>query len=489
MKKTITYISLLLILAGSSSCKKLLTEKPKGLTVEGFYNTAAEVEAGLGAIYTPLRNDMSGYWIGILETHAEWGAGLTGGANFDSYKTMQGLSATGENNLIPRWNNFFTSIRNANLVIKYLPESTILTQNEKDRYMGEARFMRAFAYFQLVKGWGGVPLHTEANLDESLMIPRATKQQVYDLITGDLEFAETALPDNASLVGKPSRWAAKSVLADVYFYQALYVKAADKAKEVINSAKYSLERVTVADDFNKLFGMNSNSKEEIFYLKYNQNSPSQLVLYTLQITTPWFGSNGYGVITWTNTSKFYKAWNDNDLRKKFNWYVEQTRLTPWVAGQPEFPNQGIISPKKYNSPGSTIETFSLPLYRYADVLMIYAEASAQATGPTADGVEKLNMVHRRAYGFDPLLPSAVDFKAADYNAVTFTDLVVQERAYETQMEGKRWFDLVRSGRVKTIMKNNIGRDVADKHLLWPIPRIEFDLNKALDPAKDQNPGY
>ncbi len=128
-------------------------------------------------------------------------------------------------------------------------------------------------------------------------------------------------------------------------------------------------------------------------------------------------------------------------------------------------------------------------YRYADVLLIYAEASAQAAGPTADGVEKLNMVHRRAYGLDPLQPSSVDFQLAAYTTETFTDLVVQERGYEFQLEGKRWFDLVRSGRVKEVMKNNIGREVADKHLLWPIPRIEFDLNKGLDPTKDQNPGY
>lgn len=99
------------------------------------------------------------------------------------------------------------------------------------------------------------------------------------------------------------------------------------------------------------------------------------------------------------------------------------------------------------------------------------------------------MVHRRAYGLDPLLPSLVDFKLADYTKTTFTDLVIQERGYEFQLEGKRWFDLVRSGRVKEVMKENIGIDIADKDLLWPIPRIEFDLNKGLDKTKDQNPGY
>lgn len=489
MKRTIFYLSWLLILGTTFSCKKVLLESPKGLTIEAFYNTPAEVEAGLAAIYVPLRQQMSGWWIAILETHAEWGAGMNGQTNFDSYKSMQGLSSTGENNLIPRWNAFYTSIRNANLVINYTPNSTVLNQEQKDSYVAEAKFMRAFAYFQLVRGWAGVPIHTEQNLSESSNIPKGTKEQVYDLITSDLEFAENNLPDNPPLVGKPSKWSAKAFLSDVYLYQALYAKASEKANEVIMSGKYSLERVTVADDFNKLFGMNSNSKEEVFYLKYNQNSPGELILFTQQEQTPWFGSGGYGLINWTKTSKFYKAWDDNDLRKRFNWYDEQVNLKPFLAGQPEFPNQEIISPKKYNNPDATIETFSLTCYRYADVLLIYAEASAQAAGPTADGVEKLNMVHRRAYGLDPLQPSSVDFQLAAYTTTTFTDLVVQERGYEFQLEGKRWFDLVRSGRVKEVMKNNIGRDVADKHLLWPIPRIEFALNKGLDPTKDQNPGY
>lgn len=489
MKKTIIYVSALLTLVTIVSCKKTLLESPKGLTVEAFYNTPAEVEAGIAAIYEPLRKDMSGWWLAILETHTDWAGGRTGSANFDSYRAFQGLSNTGENNLIPRWNAFYTSIRNANLVINYTPKSTVLTQAQKDGYLAEAKYMRAFAYFQLVKGWAGVPIHTEQNLSETSSISRGTKKQVYDLITGDLEFAENNLPDNPLLIGKPSKWAAKTFLADAYFYQALYQKASDKAKEVIASGKYSLEPVTAPNDFNKLFGMNSNSKEEIFYLHYNQNSPSSMTTFILASTTPWFGTAGFGVIIWTTTSPFYKAWNDNDLRKQFNWYTDNTRPAPWLAGQPAYPNTGIISTKKYNNPGVTISTFSMPCYRYAEVLLIYAEASAQAAGPTADGVEKLNMVHRRAYGFNPLQPSPVDFNAADYNTKTFTDLVIQERAYEFQLEGKRWFDLTRSGRAKEVIKNNLFIDVADKALLWPIPRIEFDLNKGLDPAKDQNPGY
>lgn len=488
MKKIIIYLFALLS-TGIFSCKKTLMESPKSLTVEAFYNTPAEVEAGLAAIYQPLRGDMSGWWLAILETHTDWGGGRTGSANFDSYRALQGLSNTGENNLISRWNAFYVAIRNANLVINYTPKSTVLSQTQIDGYLAEAKFMRAFAYFQLVKGWGGVPLQTEENLSETDNIPKGSQQQVYDLITSDLEFAENNLPDEPVLVGKPSKWAAKTLLADDYFYQALYQKASDKANEVIMSGKYSLESVTVADDFNKIFGMNSNSDEEIFYLHYNQNSPSSIVLFLLSPSTPWFGAPGFGVVVWTNTSKLYQEWNDNDLRKRFNWYRDTTRKAPWLAGQPAYPNDGIISTKKYNNPGATIATFSLPVYRYAEVLLIYAEASAQAAGPTADGIEKLNMVHRRAYGYDLLQPSPVDFKASDYTTETFTDLVVQERGFEFQLEGKRWFDLKRSGRVKEVIKDHLSIDVADKALLWPIPRIEFDLNKGLDPAKDQNPGY
>ncbi len=491
MKKTIYFIAVVLLLGTISSCKKLLEESPKGLSVDGFYNTPAEVEAAVAAIYSPLRSDMSGWWIGILECQTEWGAGMDATTNFDSFKSMAGLDDVGQKNVIPRWNVFYVAIRNANLVIKYVPNGTELSEEQKNTYLGEARFLRAFVYFQLVRGWGGVPLQTESNMSETDNIPKATKEQVYELITTDLEFAEAQLPDNAPLVGKPSKWAAKSFLSDVYFYQGMNDKAAAKANEVIGSAKYSLERLTMADDFNKVFGMGAASPEEIFYLKYSLNSPGELILFTQQESTPWFGSSGYGIINWQNKAKFYTTWNDNDFRKQFNWY-EDAKSNPFLANQPGFPTTGvtILSPKKYNNPTATVETFSLPCYRYADVLLIYAEASAQAGGPTADGMEKLNIVHRRAYGFDPLQPSVVDYQLSDYPSVkAFTDLVIRERGYETQLEGKRWFDLVRSGTVKEVMLENIGRDVAEKHLLWPIPQIEFDLNHGLDKSKDQNPGY
>lgn len=489
--KNIILCSTLVLTISVVSCEDdLLVEDPKLLTIEGFYNTTDEVEAGLAAIYSPLRGMMSGWWLGILITHTEWGAGYTGSANFDSYRSMQGLSNVGANNLVSRWNSFYESIRNANLVIRHTPESEILTQEQIDLYVAEARFLRGFAYFQLVRAWGGVPIYTEENMDETTGAPRATQEQVYELITSDIEFAENQLPDDAPVLGRPSTWVAKTVLADVYLFRELYAQASETALEVIQSGKFSLEQVSEPNDFNNLFGLTANSPEEIFYLKYNDIQPSQLILFTQAIQTPWFGTNGFGIYFWHDQAELYTTWDDDDFRKVFNWY-ELEIDNPFLSGQPFFPTEGvtILDSKKYNAPEAVRAAFDLPVYRFADVLMIYAEASARENGnPIDDSMEKLNMVHRRAYGNDPNQPSLVDFNISEYSDLeSFIALVTQEQGYEFQMEGKRWFFLKRTGELNRIMEA-IGRPVVEKHLLWPIPAIEFDLNEALSPS-DQNPGY
>jgi hypothetical protein len=132
-----------------------------------------------------------------------------------------------------------------------------------------------------------------------------------------------------------------------------------------------------------------------------------------------------------------------------------------------------------------------PFYRFADVLLIYAEAAARVNnGPTAEAMEMLNMVKRRAYGKPSTTPSDIDYSLADYSTLeSFLDLVLKERGWETVDEAKRWADLKRLGRAKEIIGAATGKTVADKHFWWPIPVGEMDFNSAIDPVKDQNPGY
>ena len=474
MKKILYSILMLFII----SCNKELQENPKSLAVENFYNTPSEVDAAIGAIYSPLRvSDCFGaVYQAIQEASSDV---FVGRASFAPTSEFQGLNGTNITRVGKIWNNLYLSIRNANLVIKNTPNGKSLSDEMKNRYIGEAKFLRALSYFFLVRNWGGVIIRTEQNMDVRDE-PRRSSEDVYKLIIEDLKFAEINLPDAPLNSGRPSKWAAKTVLSDVYFYQGDYTDATTKANEIIQVAKYSLVQVTVSDDFNKLFGPTiATSPEEIFYLKYSELSPWAFPIYTNGVNTPYLGINGYYAIYSNTENPLYKNWDDNDFRKSFGWYKWNVSLGP-----------NIILNKKFIDPGELTPRNDYPLYRYADLLLIYAEASCQAAGaPTSDGIEKLNMVHRRAYGYDPLQPSSVDFKISNYDKQSFIDLVVKERGYETQAEGKRWLDLKRTGKAADYINAAWGKTILEKALLWPIPISELNYNKGLDPTKDQNPGY
>lgn len=473
MKKIIVIILTLILF----SCEDALVEKPKSIAVKTFYNTPGEVESAIAAIYLPLRWE-DGITTVYTSTQEAFSDFFTGRGSFATLSDYQGLDGTNTTRAGRTWNILYLSIRNANLIINNVPNGINLSDNDKNEYIAEAKFLRALAYFHFVRNWGGVPLRTEENMD-IIGVSRNTTAEVYQLITNDLNFAQNNLPDVATIAGKPSKWSAKTLMADVYFYQGMNAEASEKANEVIQSGKYSLVGVTTASDFDKIFGPTVvSSSEEIFYFKSSVDNSINLPIYYNGVGTPYLGTDGYYVIHCKPTNLLYMNWNGNDLRKQYDLYL-------WSTGLGD-----VYLIKKFSDPTNSSPRNDLPLYRYTDVLLLYAEASCLAANqPTADGVEKLNMVHRRAYGYDPMQPSPFDFKIADYNKQSFADLVIRERLYETIGEGKRWFDLKRTGKVKEYIKANTGKDVTDKHLLWPIPVSELNYNTALDMNTDQNPGY
>ncbi len=481
MKKILYFILASFILL---SCKDALVEAPKSLAEETFYNTPAEVESAIAAIYLPLRDAgcMGGLYPTQLECYTDYGYGRGSHAMLSDF---QGLDGTNQTKTDGFWGYFYLSIRNANIVIKNAPNGNKLTPADTCKYIAEAKFLRAFTYFTMVRNWGGVPIRTEKNMTVQ-NIKRNTVDEVYQLIYSDLKFAEANLPEYAPLVGKPSKWSAKTLLADVYFTQGKNAEARDKAKEVILSNKYSLVPVTTADDYSKIFGPEViTTSEEIFYLKFSRLGNSLGFAYLMYLNHPgtkYYGGGGYYTVYSTTDNSVIASWDKKDLRYSL-WYSYNIGL-----GTNTILTKKFIDPLAPNANGGGND---YPLYRYADVLLMYAEADCRASGaPSADAIEKLNMVHRRAYGKNPTLPDAsVDFKIADYNKDSFNDLVLRERGFETQFEGKRWLDLKRTGKVKEIILAATGKVVADKHLLWPIPVSELNYNSAIDPTKDQNPGY
>src|SRR5690554_128111 len=464
------------------SCEDVLEERPKTVAVEVFYNTAEEVETAVNAIYTPLRSNNMVEQVVILDTHTDWGYGR--GSRAD-YNNLQGFNAANINNAGSRWNDFYLAIRNANLVIDNAPNGTSISQEDIDKYIAEARFLRAFAYFQLVRNWGSILLRTEENMLD-FDLPKSPVDAVYDLIISDLTFAENNLPENQALIGKPTLYAAKTMLADVHLTLGNFSDAMDKANEVIQSGKYSLVPVQDKEDFQyNLFGPELvTSTEEIFYLKYTREAgQGSWMLWVLSHpSTGNFNFGGAYAHYSDATNPFYINWSDDDIRKSL-WDRIDFGLGANTIVSSKYIDQNAVE----QSRGAGND---LPIYRYAEVLLIYAEASAlAANGPTPEGVEALNMVHRRAYGQDPGAPSEFDFNIADYDAQSFQDLVLQERAYEFIFEGKRWYDLKRTGKTKEVIEPAKGITIAEKAYLWPIPISELDYNASLDPATDQNPGY
>jgi len=476
------YSFLILILLSLASCKDILKEEPKAIAVSTYYNTADEILAGVNAIYPPYQTGLY-FVLYPLQIESYSDLLIPRGSYIQNFDILSSTNITRVSGI---WQNLYQSIRNANIVIANAPNAKNASTQDILKFLSEAKFMRALGYFHLVRSWGGVPIRTEKNMLET-NVPRSTVDEVYQLIIDDLKDAEINLPDVPSQVGRPSKWAAKTLMADVYFYRGLNTEASAKAKEVIQSGKYSLIEVTKWEEFDsKLYGIDViGSKESIFSIMFSQSGTDVQSSWCWELVhakSPYDGGKGdYVVRIDTLMNNWFNKWDKKDIRKDM-WFW-------WDCG---FGTGTYLSRKFINlnyAGGLTGHDF--PLYRYADLLLIYAEASCRANnGPTADGLEALNQVHRRAYGKNPVTQvSDVDFKLTDYNANSFNDLVIKERGYETIVESKRWFDLKRSGKVKEYIKASRGFNVSDNFLLWPIPNVELDYNKALDPTKDQNPGY
>lgn len=457
------------------ACSDVLDENPKAIASETFYNTADEVEAALNSIYYPVGVSQLTNEINILEACADYGYGKGSLAYINDYI---GFSPANVSNMSLLWEAYYLMIRNANLVLVNVPGGTETTEAQKTRYLAEAKFMRAFAYFHLVRLWGGVPLRTEETMTQ-IDLPRNSAEEVYKLIIDDIKAAIDDLPDEPRVLGTPSKLVAKTVLADVYLTRGEWENAKQMAGEVISSGKFSLVPVSDVGDFENLFGAELiTSTEEIFYAKYNRQFGLGFLNFLHHPAAPYkpYGANYFAFYT-EGDHPFFVNWSDDDLRKQNNFYLWDIAL-----------GDNTYLYKKFTDPNGSINAPNdWPYYRFAEVLLIYAEADNRLNhGPTANAVEYLNKVRRRGYGYDPNSPSPVDVVITDYNEDTFFEEVLQERGYELFNEAKRWFDLLRTGKAEEVVRETFDIDMETSMLLWPVPVGEFRYNKSFGP---NNPGY
>lgn len=487
--KHITIFKLLvgtLLLVFSSCGKDFLKEVPKSsLSEANYYKTLNDAEGAINAIYSPIRQGaLNGPYFLQVDIKADYAYGRGSTAPIGQY---QGLDQVNISRTEGLWSDFYRSINYANIAIENINKITSINQSERDAFVAEAKFMRAFCYYHLVINWGAVPLYLGTDHLDS---KRAPVQDVYTSILADLKDGEESLPSIPDQYGHPTKWAAKAFLAQVYLTMSNWDSAQIMAKEVINSNLFSLVEVSQPDDFDKIFGASSNgTSEEIFYLKFNHQNGWQWPLNLLWTSTQ-FAPFGNYVIYEMPENLFIKNWNGNDLRKQFDLFTEY--IDPASGQVKQLPSSTPVLCSKFRDPAATGTTGfgnDYPFLRYADVLLIYAEANDMAeNGPSTLAIEYLNKIKRRGYGYPSNATSPVDYPITGWTASSFRDSVLQERGYELFMEGKRWEDLKRTQKAGEVILKVKGIVIKEASLLWPIPQQEIDTNPEIG-SEDQNPGY
>lgn len=469
-----------------SACEKALEEIPKDFVSKAnFYNNQEDAEAAIAGVYSGMQPDFFGINNYLMtELHGDYLFGRGSQAPITIWDQVldQRNIARCESN----WSAFYNTINRANAVLENVPNIEDIDTAVQQSILAEAHFMRALCYFELVRGWGPVPIKTAESVDLSAVeAPREPEASVYELIVQDLITAENGLGEVGEATGRASKWAAKMLLAHVYLTTENWQGAAEKADDVLNNGPFALVTVEEADDFYNIFEVNANP-EDIFSVHHSETIQSALPNFLHRANNVPYNYGTSGFFAWLpDTDSFIgDSWDDNDLRKSFNLYTQILNEDgEWV----DLPSTVPILFKKITTNTAGVRLRPAPVYRFTEAYLFYAEAAAMAEGgPSALALERLNMIKRRAYGFDPNAVSPVDYPPG-LSQTDFRDAVIQERAYEFITERRRWFDLKRTGKVKEAFAA-AGKTILDERLLWPIPEDEINNNPAIS-QQDQNPGY
>lgn len=491
MKKThILYITFLsFVIAG---CSDFLNVNPQSeLTQEAYPATQSDAVQATNAVYSTLRNwhyHSGGFPIlDIMSDDAHKGSNPDDAANtvgpYDDF-----THSTTQDGLDRWWNTLYQGIRYANIVIEKLPPIE-MDENLKTRYIAEARFLRGLYYFDLLRGFGGVPLVTSAEPD--LRVTRASEADTYQLIIDDLLFAIDNLPlkseYGADDLGRATQGAAQALLARVYLFQGDFENAEDYALDVIGSNEYDLE-----DNFEHANGQEGeHGVESVFEIGAVANASQSGNQYANTQGVRGTPNRGWGFNR--PSIDLRDTFENNDPRQDAT-IIELGEVIDGIEilGDGSTPDEttdsegNVIEIESYNQkvwiPGMSTNTqfgHNRRLIRFADVLLMAAEALNENDKP-GQALVHLNRVRERARQGDPsILPDITET-----NKDALRDIILHERRVELALEGHRFWDLVRTGRADDVL----GPEgfISGKHEVLPIPQSEIDLSQG---ALEQNENW
>lgn len=497
MKMKRIYACLVAGIVAMSSCSDFLNESdPSNFTVENYFTKPEHAVSSINAIYASMRDPLSSGFGGGTWMMTEFATGLAAtdlGQAVNSYfvKDLRNTSDNGYGQSY--WTSYYRGIGNANLSIAKIPTIT-MDATQAQKLLAEAHFLRAWYYFQLVQMFGNIPLITEpVTLQSEQLFPDvATPQAVYDLIVADLKAAEAADLNWVEASGRVSQGAIKSLLAKVYLTMAgyplqkgqeYYQLAAQKAEEVINSNQFKL--FSTYDDLHN--PAKKNIEENIFMIQFKtQVIPSnwQVAIIPYNKNISQYSDETGGIYA---TADFVRSYDPNDLRAKEKQFF-YTTYTLEADRSKEVELGGYFIYKHFDNTAHTSTANSdlnWPVIRYADVLLVYAEAQNEVSGPSEKVYQAVNATRTRAQ-LAPLSGLSKD---------ALREEIWKERWYELCFENITWFDMVRLRKAFNVAtktfddyvghKFSYGPVVSERELLFPIPTME----KVNNPKLQQNPGY
>lgn len=519
LKKLTLILAVLLI--GTTACNDEFLEKTpvdRG-SVEGFFETQEDVTRAINGIYDVFQGSIWGggfYWMhqnfDILTDNGvgccPWEQEYTTIAKGEHGPTTGGMINT-------KWDFGYEGIFRANSVLENI-ENVNIAADVKNSMIAEVRFLRGLIYQELTNLYGDVPLVLNVlTRDEGLRVSRSPKSEVLAAIYADLDFAEANLgltPFNGDL-GRPTRQAAIAVKTRLKIYNEDYAGAVAEARKIMDISSANPDIVGLLDDYEQVFNPdNENNKEVLFDIQYTEGTQGegnfmQVALAPGPEGTP---GNGWGSITPLDglANAFYMTdglpidespnydpdnpYLDRDSRMYANLFIPG--VSTWrgelydasLSGfSPFFAVRKWVDPDALiGEDGCSCNETNVILFRYADILLYFAEAENELNGPSDDVYAAINAVRARA-GMPDVDPGL--------NKDEMREAIRHERHVEFPWEGTRYFDLVRWGIAKDVIpqatlfgESRDSRVFDDpKHNLWPIPQKEIDLN----PSLTQNPGY
>lgn len=462
MKKILVLASLATLLMSSCGDSFFDLEPASSVTIDKVYKTASDYNVAVIGCYAKLQSQVNFYTECCEYRSDNLSLGAPTAGTQDRYDIDHFTEKPSNGILSSYWANFNNNVYRCNLLLDQI-DGANFAENLKKQYKGEAMFIRALNYFNMYRIWGGVPATKHVvSAAEALKVARYSDEQMFDLIAGDLKeiVDNNYLPETYSSadMGRATSGAAKALLGKVYLTFHKWTEAKDILSQLIGKYQLVSPIAQVFDVDNK------NNNEIIFAVHFNKEIEGEGHSYWYNLTNASDDTN--------QTSSLLNTFPTGDARKDLITYVQVEK------------NVRLMN-KFYDTKSPTFKTVGNDqiLLRYADVLLMYAEALNEIQYDASEGslaLKYLNAVRQRA-GISNLtakqLPTQEKFRKS----------ILVERQREFPYEGQRWFDLVRMGFAKSVMAEN-GVEIKDYQLLFPIPQQEIE--KVGDKSiLWQNPGY